>query len=46
MNNDKIRIYEQQYELQLVKRTAPALPGTHKRSILGCVNLFHGMLNS
>ena len=46
MNNDEFRIYERQYGLQLVERTALAVPGTRKRSILGCVNLFHGLLNS
>ena len=46
MNNNEIRSYGQQYRLQLVKRTAPVVPGMHKRSILGCVNLFHEMLSS
>ena len=46
MDNNEFSSYGQQYGLQLVDRMALAVPETHKLSILGCVDLFHEMLNS
>ena len=45
-DNSDFGSYEQQYGLQLVNRTAPEVPRTHKRSIFDWVDIFHERLKA